>query len=323
MPNRIYDFAAITHAQAWLIPYWPSPRPFAYPPTSLLFLAPFGLLPFWWALGLWVSASLTIFLLAGIRLANERRGLALALMVGAPAVVLSILVGQTTLMAAGLASLALVQLGSRPRLAGLLLAISAALKPQVALLAPLALLASGDFAALIVFAVAGAIMAALSITFFGATRWTEWLSCLPAFDSVVRTTPGLMRHVIAPSGIAWYLHLSHLASLFWRCAFVLIGVALVWRAFSRWFGATARAAALLGGGLLVAPYALQYDGAAIIAPAVAMALDRTVSSGWIMRLFALLAAYAVFVNYLGGFALLAFLAIVVVQHEQTLRAAKR
>src|SRR5580658_2864871 len=64
-PGRVYDFAAVTHAQAWLLPpHFAWMRPFAYPPTALLVLAPLGALPFWAALTVWLTAGLAAFLYA-------------------------------------------------------------------------------------------------------------------------------------------------------------------------------------------------------------------------------------------------------------------
>jgi hypothetical protein len=310
-PDRIYDFATITHAQAWLIPNWPTPRPFAYPPTALLALAPLGRLPFWPAFGLWTSANLTVFLYAGKQLSSRQRGLAVARTASQPLVVLCLLVGQATLMAAGLVILGILQLDSRPRLSGVLLAVAIAIKPQIALLAPLALFAGGQFKEMAALAIAGAILAALTIVFFGAARWSEWLNCLSAFEAVVRETPRLMSQVIAPNGFAHDFHFSHAATILWNAAFGLGGAIIVWRVFSRDTDATTRAAAILAGGVLMAPYALRFDGAAIVAPAVAMAVDRIALPGWTLRLFGLLATVAAAVPYLGGLAVVLFLVIAV------------
>src|ERR1700759_2003739 len=37
-PGHVYDFAAVTHAQNWLLPGLKWMRPYAYPPTALLVL---------------------------------------------------------------------------------------------------------------------------------------------------------------------------------------------------------------------------------------------------------------------------------------------
>ena len=66
--------------------------PFAYPPTALLLLKPFGLLPFFPALFLWVGLGLSAFVFAG------RTPLAL---LSAP-VVIAAATGQTSLIVGAL-----------------------------------------------------------------------------------------------------------------------------------------------------------------------------------------------------------------------------
>jgi hypothetical protein len=144
-PGRVYDFAAVTRAQAWLLPGFRWMRPYAYPPTVLLALAPLGALPFWAALSLWTGASFAVFAAAAARLARGATPLALGLAILSPAVVLAALAGQAVVMAAGLVTLAIATLQRRPRLAGVLFALAAALKPQAVLLAPIALVAGGAF----------------------------------------------------------------------------------------------------------------------------------------------------------------------------------
>ncbi len=297
-PGHLYDFAAVTRAQGWLLPNFHWMRPYAYPPTALLALAPFGALPFWPALALWTTMSFGVFLAAGMRLVPDRRVLALGLMVLSPAVVLAALAGQTVVLAAGLAALAIAELPRRPRLAGVLIALAAALKPQAALLAPVALLACGAFETLGVAALTGAALAAASVLCFGFARWPEWFASLGPFQAVVESIPRLMPGVITPYGAAHELGLTGAAALAWRAAFALIGLGLVWRVFAKDRDPATRLAALGAGSLLCAPYAMHYDGTLLVIPAVVLAL-RLDGPGWLRRLVALCAVCEVTVPDLG------------------------
>ncbi len=308
-PGKIYDFVAVTRAQDWLIPPMRWLRPFAYPPTNLLLLAPLGRLAYWPALGLWTALNLGVFFYASARLAERSRTLVFALMATAPAVVLAVFAGQGALLVAGLTILAALELKGRPRLAGALFAIAAVLKPQALLLAPVALLACGAFEALASAVVVGAVLIGLSAALFGPARWTEWLAALAPFQAVVDGVPALKANLITPLGLADDLGLTGAASLAWRAAFALAGVALVWRAWSRPMDSARRLAVLLAGGLLVAPYALVYD-AAILAPAAAvMAVGALAASDRTLRLVALAAISAVATPYLGAAAVLAFVVL--------------
>lgn len=307
-PGRVYDFAAVTRAQAWLLPDFGFLRPYAYPPTALIVLAPLGALPFWAALPVWTGASFAVFAAAGARLAPGHTPLALGLMIFSPAVVLAAMVGQTVLLAAGLAALAVSELERRPRLAGLMLALAAAVKPQAALLAPVALVACGAFETLAAAAVAGAALAAASIVLFGLARWPEWLASLGPFQSVIEGVPALMRGVIAPAGPAHALGLTGPAALAWRTGFALAGGLLVWRGFRASRDPAMRLAALGAGSLTAAPYAMHYDGVLLVIPAVALAL-RLEAPGWLRALAALAAVCEVTTPDVGFLAVAAFAAL--------------
>jgi hypothetical protein len=304
-PAHLYDFAAVTRAQTWLLPGFAFLRPYAYPPTTLLALAPFGALPFWTALSLWTGASFAVFAAAGARLAPARTPQALALLIFSPAVVLAALVGQTVVLAAGLAALAIAELERRPRLAGVLLALAAAMKPQAALLAPVALVACGAFEALAAAALAGAALAAASIVCFGLARWPEWLASFAPFQAVIEGVPALMRGVITPAGAAHALGLSGPAALIWRAGFGLFGALLVWRAFRASRDPAIRLAALGAGSLMAAPYAMHYDGVLLVIPAVALAVRLEVP-GWLRALAAFAAVSEVTTPDVGFLAVVAF-----------------
>ena len=305
-PDRVYDFAAVSHAQAWLLPGFGWLRPFANPPTALLLLAPLGALSFGWALALWVILGLGGFLFAGARLASGRWSMALMLMALAPAAVLAAIVGQSVLLGAALLVLGITELPRRPRLAGALLALAAAIKPQVALLAPLALFAGGAIEALLSAAVVEAVLVAASMVLFGPARWSEWLASLPAFQAVIEATPGLAPGVITPGGAAHLLGLTGVVSAVWRASFALFGIAVVWRAFRSTQGAAHRLACLTGGTLLATPYAMHYDGALLVPAAVVLVLEPIETPAWALRLLALCVVLMVTTPYLGLVCLLAF-----------------
>ena len=308
-PARIYDFGFITRAQGWLLPGLKWPRPYAYPPSALLLLAPLGRLPFWVALGAWLALGLGLFVYAGRRLAQQRRGLALGLMLLAPCVMIAVQVGQSVLLVAGLIVIAVLELARRPRLAGVLLALAAAIKPQAVLLAPVALIAAGAYEALAYAALTAIAVVTLSIAVFGVARWSEWIGALPAFQQVIEATPAIAVGVITPTGLAHQLGLAGPVAALWRIGFALCGVAIVWRAFSRPSGVSLRLTALMGGGLLVAPYAMPYDASLLAPGVVAPAVERLSGPGWFARLLALVTACEIAAPRVGSLAVLAVIVL--------------
>ena len=304
-PGQVYDFAAISHAQGWLLPGFPWLRPFGNPPTALLLLAPLGALPFWPALAIWTALGVGVFGFAGARLAPERPRLALVLIALCPAVVIAAIVGQSVLLATGLMVLAITDLERRPRLGGALIALAAAIKPQIAMLAPVALIAGGAIEALVSAAVIELLLVVASAVIFGPARWNEWLASLPAFQAVIDGTPGLTLGVITPVGAARMLGLTGWAIVLWRWTFVLIAAALVWWAFARKSDVASRVAALAAGALLAVPYAMHYDGALLVPAAVALVIASETKEGWILRFAALIAVCGVTAPGLGFAAVLA------------------
>jgi hypothetical protein len=311
-PGQVYDFAAVSHAQFWLLPGFKWLRPYAYPPTALLLLAPFGRLPFWVALGLWVALGFGVLFYAGLRLSRRRRSLALLLIACSPAVVLAGIVGQSVLLTTALMVLAVIDFERRPRFAGALIALAAAIKPQVALLAPVALIAGGAFETLASAAIAEALLVAASVMIFGPGRWSEWFASLPAFQAVIDSTPGLAPGAISPGGAAHALGLTGVVATAWRAAFALVGAAVVWLGFAvKRSGPDYRLAALSAGTLLAAPYAMHYDGAFLVPAAAVMAVESLQARSWILRLLAFFAVCQVTGPYQVLLSVLAFVGLTV------------
>jgi hypothetical protein len=316
-PGRIYDFAAVTAAQAWMLPpHFGWLRPYPYPPTTLLLLAPLGRLPFWAADAIWSTLSLAVFVGATARLAGQRKAVAAVLAGALPAVVIAASAGQTVMLSGGLIVIAVLELQRRPRLAGALLALAAIAKPQAALMAPVALVACGAFETLISAGLVAAAAVAASALLFGPARWSDWVASLPAFQQVVESVPRLGSAVITPLWAARELGLRGAPATVVEAAFALAGGWLTWTLFRKpaepapQFAAH-RVAALGVGSLVAAPYAMCYDGA-LIAPAAAALVVAGLAHGRpVLPLLALATAYEITAPYLGLPALIVFAAVVI------------
>src|SRR5262249_33519333 len=113
---------------------WPNP------PTALVVMAPFGMLNYFPALFAWAALSALAFYLAGRREVADLRTLLIVLV--APAALMVVLCGQGSLLttAALLAIFALFDEG--PMTAGVLIGLLT-VKPQLGILFPFMLIASG------------------------------------------------------------------------------------------------------------------------------------------------------------------------------------
>jgi hypothetical protein len=311
--HKVYDFAAVTAAQASALPpHFAWLRPYPYPPTTLLLLAPLGRLPFWAADAIWSIASLGVFLVACLRLAERNRVAAALLATCLPAVVIAASAGQPVVLAGGLLVIAVLELERRPRIAGALFALAAIAKPQAAIMAPVALVACGALEALVAAGLVGAAAVAASVLFFGAERWSEWLASLPAFERVVESVPRLGTAIVTPLWAARELGLKDVAAAAVAGVFALAGAGMVWRLFRRPSDAAHRVGALALGALVAAPYAMCYDATLLAPAAAAMAVAAIGRGRPSIALFALAAAYEVTQPNLGLPALLAFAAVVIV-----------
>lgn len=257
-PERLYDIEFITAAQHWLIVG--NPRPWAYPPSAVLVLLPFGLLPFSASFVAWNMAGLTAFVIASRRLVS-RWSVALGLI--APPVVRALYAGQFSLLLTALAIGGIVTAKSRPVLGGMLLGVGMAIKPQLFFLAPLML----DRKGVAGFAAGSLAMFAVSLP-LGPERWLEWFEALPRFTAVVQGM-GILDRGVSPLSAAALLGVDGVGAK----AMQLIGVAggLALAVWARNGDAGTRIFGMIAGALLCSPYALFYD-LAPLAPLAAAAL---------------------------------------------------
>ena len=265
--DQLYDAQAMTAAQSWLTNPANGLRPFAYPPTAMLLFRPFAALPFPVAFALWTALSLGAFA------ATARRRVAplpLALSFIAPPVVLALATGQTSLLVAAAIMSAVATLERRPELAGVLLGLATALKPQVIILAPLALFAAKQGRAFLAWGATGATLVLASILCWGSQIWLDWLSSLSAFSTIVSRL-ALDVEGVTPLSFAKSAGLSHWPALAIQISAIIAGCTLVIWAFRR-SDPLVRLVALASGSLLCAPYALMYDLAVIMPIAASLLL---------------------------------------------------
>jgi len=124
--------------------------PWLYPPTFLLMVLPLSLLPLTLSYLLFLAGTgLVYFRSISVLVGAKhpwRQGLWLPVL-AAPATLITILAGQNALLTAGVAGAAVYHLSKRPVLAGVLVGLLA-IKPQLAVLFPLALVISRAWKAL-------------------------------------------------------------------------------------------------------------------------------------------------------------------------------
>jgi alpha-1,2-mannosyltransferase len=161
-----YDQRSIQALQSWIEPSrW---LPFNNPPPFLFVVAPFGLLPVKLAQPLWVIATLSLYILACRGLIGLWPSLAFT------PVFANCATGQNGLLTGALFIGAISQLERRPFVSGLFFG-SLVIKPQLALLIPIALLAGRQWRAFVGAAVSSLGLLVLSYVVFGPRVFPSFL----------------------------------------------------------------------------------------------------------------------------------------------------
>jgi hypothetical protein len=241
-----YDPALIAQLQAQL--HIAGAWPFAYPPTFLLLVWPFGLLPLSWAYPLWTGLSAALFTYAAAHLVKPAWA-SMALFI-VPPFVLAASPGQTSLLVGAAMIGGFLNLERRPGVAGVLFALAACTKPQAMVVAPLVLF--GHWRAVRWAALAGVALVAASLV-FGLRLWLEWPAAIEAFRQVAPATDRVNPSALAPGFL-------------FAGAVALVGLYLAF--------ASRDLAGLVVGALCLTPYAHAYDLAPLTPVALAWLIEH-------------------------------------------------
>jgi hypothetical protein len=262
------DFAVYWRAANLAGPYASSSTPFGNPPTALLWLQLLRLLPLWPSYIVWSLVGLLTFVQFGKKLYGTR---ATSIGLLSPAVMLAAIPGQMAIIEAALIFLAF----SSPSVAcGILLAIAGSLKPQMVLLAPVALLAVRDFKALAAFTLSALALAAAATLAFGVNVWPDWFAGMQSLVSVAAGRHALLLAVSPLSFAGSFNAVVLLGAL----VLAAIGAAAIYAL--RDLPPSERAAALVACSLFASPYALSYDLVALAPFAAAVVLRDKSWRGW-------------------------------------------
>ncbi len=284
-----YDWAAIAAAELQTASAASKTLPWVYPPTFLLAVAPFALVPYIPAFLAWIATTVAAYLATLHAIVPRRPTLLLAL--AAPPVLWNALSGQNGFLTAALLGGSLVFLDRRPAVAGLLLGFLT-YKPQLGLLFPLVLMLTGRWRVVGVATLTALAMVGVSYLAFGAEAWAAFfrsgsMTADAEFGAKFFTWPnlhsvyGLFRWAGAGATLAWTVQgVAALATAVIVCRMWLQPVAY-----------RLKAAALSTGTLIVTPYILTYDLAALAVP-VAFLAREGLSTGFIRGERAIVAALA-------------------------------
>lgn len=242
--------------------------PFPYPPPFLFLVAPFALLPFPAAAICWVGATFLFYLFAVRALAPGSGWIAAAF----PPVLTTAVIGQNGFLLCGLLALGMALLPRRPLLAGAVLGCLI-VKPQLGVVLPFVLLATGQWRAIAGAALSSAGLFGLGAIVFGIESYLAWIAQAPTYTAIVvdglsgwhRMASLYTSLRLAGMGEAIALALHGLAALT-----AVAAACLIWR---RSPDIGARAAGLAAATALISPYLYGYDTIILVLPFLWLAKD--------------------------------------------------
>lgn len=270
-----FDLSSIFEAERAAVPanyiscFW------HYPPTFQLLIMPLALLPYgtawlvfmWSSLGAYIGALCPLISLRGL----GKWG-AIVLILGFPGTYIAVSHGQNSLISAALFVGAAIFIKTRPLLAGCFLGLFA-FKPQLAWLAPIALIAGGQWRALFAAAATAILFSAAATLVLGFDLW----------EAFFRDTR-LVRDLVQNGWLPWdeipnaYVFLRMfgvpgLVAFAAQAAMALIAAALVFFVWSRRGPTQLAFAVLVTANLVSLPYLFDYEFALVAAPLAILASD--------------------------------------------------
>jgi len=237
-------------------------RAWLYPPTTLLAMLPFGLLPF--ALSYAAFQVATAGLLAAVLWFGADRPNARIWAIGAallgPAAAINAAMGQNAFLTTALLVGGFRVLRTRPALGGIILGLLT-IKPQLWLLVPVALAAGREWRALAWSLAAAAALAVASLLVFGVEIWRQWLELAlggianPQYASLEfnRVWGDSIYACLVSSG------LSHALATIAQGLGTLLGAGLAYSAFRRPLPGDRKIVVLLAAAILAAPHSSLAD----------------------------------------------------------------
>ena len=235
----------------------PGLLPFPYPPPFLAIVTPFSLLPFIWASAVWVLVTGAIYIVGTRRVGD------LPITLGHPSVLMNGLIGQNALLTCPIFVTGALLLRRRPFAAGAILGLLV-VKPQLALLLPVAVIAARLWPA-----VAGAVLSAgafllLSLALFGFGAFEGFIKILPLYTELMRQDKWPWNEFISVFAFVRWFGVDQGIALAVHAVVACGAIVLTWVAWSRdW---PEQMPILAAATLLVPPYLLTYDSLLMIVP---------------------------------------------------------
>ena len=276
-PVDAYNISLLFKAEKFAIPALGRVCVWFYPPPFYLVILPLAMLPYLTAYWVFVLSTLACYVVVFRRIIHTSG--AMWCLAGFSGLWMNILYGQNAFMTAALAGAALLCLEERPALAGVFIGLLA-VKPHLALLFPVALIAIRAWRALAAAAVTVVTFTAISTAVFGTATLKACLGSLRYARILLQN--GFLPWSKMPTIFAFLrlLGVPVMAAYIVHAAVAIGAVLAVWRTWRRCTDWQLRGAVLMTATFLISPYLFDYDLAWLAFPIAWLALVGY-RNGWL------------------------------------------
>jgi hypothetical protein len=239
--------------------------PFPYPPPFLAIVTPFAVPSFGIGATLWVALTAAFFALAVKRLSPLSYAFG-----NAPSCV-NFMIGQSGFFVCGIFIFGLSLISTAPFAAGCILGLML-LKPQLALLLPVAALTGREWRMIAGAAVTATAVLVLGFILFGADAYLGFWNILPHYVEFVRDSRLPKYELASVFGLARFCDISQPVALAIHVTVALTATVLTARAW--WMGIDERVPTLAAATMLISPYFFTYDCLLIVVPLAWLATHK-------------------------------------------------
>lgn len=276
VPWQAYDLVAELKAQ--LASNTGQMVAYVNPPPYLFLTAPLGLMPYWVAWLAWALGGWAIWFLVCRRLLPDEP----LVLLSCPAAYLAACHAQNGFVTGALLVGGVMALSRGDRrseiLAGVLFG-ALVIKPHLALLVPLWLIAGGRWRALVAGAATAVMLCLLSLLVFGWATWAAWPNCFHVSAVLLAQPAGPFFYRMAtPFALIRVLVGAHAAMAAQTVIMLAMGV-LVWDATRRQGANAATGALMLAATAIASPYLFSYDFPFLVQP-ILWLVGAARSEGW-------------------------------------------
>ena len=251
--------------------------PFPYPPPFLLMVTPFSLLAYMWGFAAWVIVTGIIYFVAA------RRVIPAAYAFAQPPALINGWIGQNGFVTSAIFVTGVSLLQARPFAAGAVLGLLV-IKPQLALLLPVAVIAARLWPAIAGAAASATALLLVSLLLFGTGAFEGFWNILPLYGEMMRNDKWPWNELISVFAFLRWFGVEHGLAMILHGLVAAAAAILTWQAWATdW---EQKVPILAAATLLIPPYLLTYDALLLVLP-LGYWLRRTARPGRVVAIWVL------------------------------------